>query len=71
MLTEEEALALTKYYTKNPPKVDHAKARIRIPIVRVDTATAEYLAEKAKTTNQTPEEIISELVRKEVAAASA
>ena len=31
-MTEEEAFALDEYYTKNPPKVDPSKARIRIPI---------------------------------------
>ena len=69
MLTEEEAFALTEHYTKNPPKVDPAKARIRIPIIPVDTATAEYLAEKAKSTHKTPAEIVGELVRKDMAAA--
>ena len=29
-MTEEEAFALDEYYTKNPPKVDPSKARIRI-----------------------------------------
>jgi hypothetical protein len=66
-LTEEEAFALTEYYTKNPPKIDPSKARIRIPMVRVDNTTAEYLAEKAKTTHKRPEEIISSLVREQIA----
>jgi hypothetical protein len=35
-MTEEEAFALDEYYTNNPPKVDPAKALIRIPIVRLD-----------------------------------
>ena len=69
MLTEEEAFALTEHYTKNPPKVDPAKARIRIPIVPVDTTTAEYLAEKAKSSHKTPADIISEMVQREIAAA--
>ena len=68
ILTEEEAFALTEHYTKNPPKVDPAKARIRIPIVRVDNTTAEYLSEKAKADHTTPETIIGELIRKEIAA---
>jgi hypothetical protein len=69
-MTEEEAFALTERYTKNPPKVDPAKARIRVPIVRVDNVTADYLAEKAKATHQKPETIIGELVRKEIALAA-
>jgi len=43
----EDAFALDEYYTNNPPKVDPLKARIRIPMVRVDSAIAEYLSEKA------------------------
>ena len=48
ILTEEEAFALTKRYTKNPPKVDPSKARIRVPIVRIDTTAVEYPPEKVK-----------------------
>ena len=66
-MTEEEAFALTEYYTKNPPKIDPSKARIRIPLVRVDNVTAEYLAEKAKTTHKKPEEILGNLVREQIA----
>jgi hypothetical protein len=65
-MTEEEAFALDDYYTNNPPKVDPSKARIRIPMVRIDTVTAEYLTEKAKATHQKPEEIIGTLVRKKL-----
>ena len=68
-MTEEEAFALDEYYTKDPPKVDLSKASIRIPMVRIDNATAEYLSEKAKATNKTPGEIIREMVQKELAAA--
>jgi hypothetical protein len=66
-MTEEEAFALDEYYTNNPPKVDPAKARIRIPMVRIDNTTAEYLAEKAKATNKKPEEILGGLVREQIA----
>ena len=67
-MTEEEAFALDEYYTKNPPKVDPSKARIRIPMVRVDNVTAEYLAEKAKESHQKPEEILGSLVREKMTA---
>ena len=67
-MTEEEAFALDEYYTANPPKVDPAKARIRVPMLRLDNATAEYIAREALATNKTPEEIIGNLVRKEIAA---
>jgi hypothetical protein len=65
-MTEEEAFALDEYYTNNPPKVDPSKARIRIPMVRIDNTTAEYLAEKAKETHKKPEEILSNLVREQI-----
>jgi hypothetical protein len=68
-MTEEEAFVLDDYYTKNPPKVDPSKARIRIPMIRLDGATAEYLAERAKETQKTPADVIGEMVRKELAAA--
>ena len=48
IMTDEEAFALDEYYTKNPPKVDHSKARIRIPLVRFDNASVEYLATDQK-----------------------
>ena len=67
-MTEEEAFALDEYYTNNPPKVDPSKARIRIPMVRIDTVTAEYLVEKAKASREKPENILSNLVREKIAA---
>jgi hypothetical protein len=67
-MTEEEAFALDEYYTNNPPKVDPSKARIRIPMVRVDSRTAEYLLSLSQTTHKTPEEIVGELVRERIAA---
>ena len=69
-MTEEEAFALDEYYTQNPPAVDPAKARIRIPVVRVDSATAASLVELSRTTRKTPEEIVGELVRERAAASA-
>jgi hypothetical protein len=66
-MTEEEAFALDEYYTQNPPKVDPSKARIRIPMVRIDTVTAEYLAQEAKSAHKTPTEIISDMVQERLA----
>ncbi|MCL2007037.1 MAG: hypothetical protein FWG77_03030 [Treponema sp.] len=66
-MTEEEAFALDEYYTKNPPKVDPSKARIRIPMVRVDSATAEYLAKEARALNKKPEDIICDMVLEKLA----
>ena len=70
-MTEEEAFALDEYYTINPPKVDPSKARIRIPMVRIDSITAEYLSKEVKTTQKKPEEIISGLVMEKLAKVSA
>jgi len=68
IMTDEEAFALDEYYTKNPPKVDPSKARIRIPLVRVDNVTAEYLAKEANITHKSPTELISEMIRERIAA---
>jgi len=54
-MTDEEAFALDEYYTKNPPKVDTTKARVRIPLVRVDNASAEYLTKETKAMHKKPE----------------
>jgi hypothetical protein len=71
IMTDEEAFALDEYYTKNPPKVDPSKARIRIPLVRLDNASAEYLAKEAKATHKKPEEIISNLIMEKLGKVSA
>jgi len=39
---------------------------IRIPLVRLDNASAEYLAKEAKATHKKPEEIISEMVQERI-----
>jgi len=70
-MTDEEAFALDEYYTKNPPKVDPSKARIRIPLIRVDNVSAEYLAKEAKATHRKPEEIISSLIMEKLGKVSA
>ena len=68
IMTDEEAFALDEYYTQNPPKVDPSKARLRIPLVRLDNASAEYLAKEAKATHKKPEEIISEMIQERITA---
>ena len=65
------SLCLDEYYTKNPPKVDSSKARIRIPLVRVDNVSAEYLAKEAKATHKKPEEIINNLIMEKLGRVSA
>ncbi|MCL2205906.1 MAG: hypothetical protein FWB82_05245 [Treponema sp.] len=68
-MSEQEAFELAEYYTETPPKVDPSKARIRVPMVRIDDETAAYLAEKARETHKTPADIIGEMVQREIAAA--
>ena len=62
IMTDEEAFALSEHYTKNPPSVDPSKARIRIPLVRLDSISAEYLAKESKAAHKKPAEIIEEVV---------
>ena len=52
IMTDEEAFALSEYYTKNPPKVDPLKARIRVPMVNLDKSSKEYPASKLKITHK-------------------
>ena len=67
IMTYEEAFALSEYYSKNPPKVDPSKARIRIPLARLYSVSAEYVAKESKATHKKPEEIIGNLVREKLA----
>jgi hypothetical protein len=69
-MTDEEADALDEEVTKNPPKVDPAKARRAVLMIAVDDLTAEYLTIKAAASNQTPEAVLSGIIRKELAAAT-
>ena len=48
-MTEEEAFALDEYYTNNPPKVDPAKARIRIPKEILGSPVREQIALQSTT----------------------
>ena len=77
-LTDKEYDALDEYYTKNPPKLSgngksgfFAKhAEKGNTLVFIDDFSANWLRIKAASGNTTPEAIIGELVRKEIAAAS-
>jgi hypothetical protein len=71
IMTDEEAFALDEYYTKNPPKVDPSKARIRIPLVRLSNDSAEILTREAKATNKKPEDIVNKLIMEGLAKVSA
>ena len=69
-LTEEEAWALEEEVTRNPPKVDPAKARCPVRMITVDDFSADWLRFKAAAEHTTSEAIIGNLVRKEIAASA-
>jgi hypothetical protein len=74
-LTDEEYDRLDEKWTKTTPKVgpngsgffSQRKAAART--VTIDDFSADYLMVKAMDTHKTPAEIISELIRKEMASA--
>ena len=72
VMTEEEADALDELLTRTTPKMNPnirgITARNGFRMVHVDDFSAEYITSKALATRQTPEEIIHELVSKELAA---
>jgi hypothetical protein len=72
-MTEEEADALDELYTKNPPTAGPNGtgffARHKAQVVFLDDFSAKYLRAKSLATKKTMEEIISELIRKELTSA--
>jgi hypothetical protein len=66
-MTEAEAWALEDEVTKNPPKVDPAKARHHVRMIAVDDFSADWLRIKAEADHTTPSEIIGEMVRERIA----
>jgi hypothetical protein len=74
-LTDEEAAALDKYYTVHIPKVGPNEGgffanRTRC-LMPVDDLSAAYIRTAAEAEHKTPVEIIGQLVREKIAAASA
>jgi hypothetical protein len=66
-MTEAEAWALEDEVTRNPPKVDPAKARHPVRMIAVDDFSADWLRIKAEADHTTPGEIIGEMVREKIA----
>jgi hypothetical protein len=71
-MTEEEAQYWSDYFMENPPKTDPTKPGIfaRRKANRffgMDNLTVNYLLTKSMETHKSPEEIIGDLVRKEIA----
>ena len=73
-MTEEEAQYWSDYFLKNPPKTDPTKLGIFAQskanrFLGMDNLTVNYLLTKSIETQKSPEEIIGELVRKELSTA--
>ena len=76
-MTDEEYDALDEYYTKNPPKLSGngksgffaKQAEKGSTLIFIDGLSADWLRIKAAAAHTTPEAIIGELIRKEIAAA--
>ena len=70
-MTDEEYDALDELWTATTPEIDMSKdgfvTRKGFTMVSIDAVTATYLQARSAISHHTPEEIIGELVRKEMA----
>ena len=70
IMTEDEADALDELLTRTTPKVNPAirgiTARKGFKMITVDDFSADYITSKALATRQTSEEIIHELINREL-----
>ncbi|MDR1419044.1 MAG: hypothetical protein LBI86_01600 [Treponema sp.] len=70
-MTDKEAEYWDEYYTQNPPKTDPAKPGIFAQnvdhMVILDDLSINYLRSRAEAARKTPSQIISELIRGEIA----
>ena len=71
-MTDEEYDALDERWTKTTPKVNFSRpgvfARQRALLEVLDKVSASYIITRAEATGQTPAQIISTIVRQEIAA---
>jgi hypothetical protein len=74
--TDDEYRAMDEYYTKNTimpvggkPGVFARHQRDTVMMVALDNDAASYVQKKVKLTNQTPSQIISSMLRREMAIA--
>ncbi len=71
-MTDEEYDALDEQWTQTTPKVNFARpgifAQQRALLDILDTVTANYIITQAEATNQTPAQIIGNLVHQEISA---
>ena len=74
-MTDEEADFWDEYYTKNPPVPGpngtgfFTQRRKTARSITIDAISADWLSTKAIAAHKTPAEIISDMVRREIAAA--
>ena len=72
-MTEEEADALDELWTKNTPKIRKGEGGFfterRARMLLLDETTVRILDARAKAAHQTPTEFITQLIRKDLAAA--
>jgi len=70
-MTNEEYDTLDERWTKTTPKVNFARpgifARQRALLEVLDKVTASYILTKAEATNQTPAQVIGNIVHHEIA----
>ena len=72
-MTEEEADALDELWTKTTPKIRKGGGFFterRARMLLLDEETVRILDARAKAMHQTPAEFVSQLIRKDMAAAS-
>jgi hypothetical protein len=71
-MSEDEAAGLDELFTKTTPAGDSSKpgvfARQKEMVVALDSFTARYLEARMLATKRSPAELISDMVRKELAA---
>ena len=71
LMTEDEGRVLDELLTRTTPEINPSvkgiTARKGFRMINVDDFTAEYITSKALATRQTPEQIVYELVQKELA----
>ena len=73
-MTEEEADRLDELWTKTTPEIDTSKpgyfTQHMAHLIEVDNLSAAYLRAIAEATNKTPMQIIGEMVREQISAAT-
>ena len=71
-MTEEEAARLDELYTRTTPEIDPTKkgllSRHKETPIFLDEFSARYITAKAVATKHTPAEIVSDMIKRDMAA---